>query len=184
MSRTERVFLGLDVPASARHELASQLERLVRRRMIPGRRVPIENWHITLRFVGPATDVEQDRMLAHLDEVVLGGPVKVQLAGLGAFPKVAKAAVVWIGVAIGADRLGELAVACEDAVVRAGHLADDRPFHAHMTLSRVRPPEDVSALAGSFDAEAVFTVGELSLFRSVPQHNGPMRYEIVDTVVL
>lgn len=180
----QRVFFGIELPDDICHRLAAQLETVVRRRELPGRRVRVDNWHLTLRFIGLATETECDRMLAVLDEAELGGPFRVSLGGLGAFPKPARAAVVWIGVTSGSERLAELAQQCEEAVVAVGHPPEDRPFRPHVTLSRVRPPEDVRPLVGDVEIRASFNVTAVTLFRSVPQYRQPNRYEIIETVEL
>lgn len=180
----QRVFFGIELPDEVRHRLAVQLEHPVRRRALPGRRVPPDNWHLTLRFIGLAGEAECDRMLAALDEAELGGPFRLALGGLGAFPKPAKAAVVWLGVTSGSERLTELAERCEDAAVAVGFPAEDRPFHPHVTLSRVRPPGDVRSLVADYEARAAFEVTAVTLFRSVQQHRRPNRYEVLETVAL
>ena len=184
MTARHRVFLGIDIPDEARHRLAAQFERAVKQRLIPGKRVPVENWHITLRFIGSATEVEQERILQGLDEVAKGPAFPVELGGLGAFPKPSKAGVVWLGVQLGAGRLADLAALCEQAVVDAGLPQEDRPFHGHLTLSRARPPVDVRQTIGEVEVTARFEVNAVTLFRSIPQNRKPMRYEVVDRVPL
>ncbi|MGH8948172.1 MAG: 2'-5' RNA ligase family protein, partial [Acidimicrobiia bacterium] len=58
-----RIFVAVSLPDEIRMALADRLESVE----MPGRAVPPENWHITLRFVGRADEVAIDRMLAALD---------------------------------------------------------------------------------------------------------------------
>ncbi|MEA2058496.1 MAG: 2'-5' RNA ligase family protein, partial [Actinomycetota bacterium] len=39
-----------------------------------------------------------------------------------------------------------VAAVCEEAAVTAGFEPEDRPFHPHLTLARVRPKQDVTGL--------------------------------------
>jgi 2'-5' RNA ligase len=51
--------------------------------------------------------------------------------------------------------LEALAEAVETAVVAAGFPAEDRPFRPHLTLSRVRPHQDVGALLSTAETDGV-----------------------------
>ena len=150
----------------------------------PGRPVPPENWHITLRFLGWVTDVQRDRILASLDDADLGAPFRLRLTGLGAFPKPRKATVLWIGVDDGTERLGSIAAACNEAAEGAGFSSEERPYHAHLTIARVRPPVDVTGLVDAFPPlDLRVTVDEITLFRSHLERGGAT-YEPVDTLEL
>jgi RNA 2',3'-cyclic 3'-phosphodiesterase len=137
-----RVFVAVPPPDEIKVALVDQVRDLP----IPGRRVPPPNWHLTLRFLGPVDDVAYERFLHGLSPVEGSGTFPIVLQGLGAYPTPQSAAVVWVGVGEGTRRLGELSAIAETAVIDAGLPPEDRPFHPHLTLSRVRPPEDVRSL--------------------------------------
>ena len=44
-----------------------------------------------------------------------------------------------VGVEGGGDELGTLAAAAEEAAQAVGYEPEDRPYHPHLTLSRIRP---------------------------------------------
>lgn len=137
-----RVFVAAGVPPEVRMAIASHLGQ----RPLPGALVPSENLHFTLRFLGDLDPVSFDRLLAALDEVALPNPFPVVLGGLGAFPKPRQATVLWFGVSVGADALASLQLCVEDACEEAGLGREERPFRPHVTVSRMRPPEDVRSL--------------------------------------
>lgn len=150
---------------------------------LPGRPVPPENWHLTLRFLGDLESVQLERFLGALEEEDLGEAFQVRLSGVGAFPKPGRAAVLWLGVTTGADRLSEIAEACEEAAVTAGLPVEDRPFRPHLTLSRIRPPQDVRGLVDSPPPPAVsFAADAVTVFRS--HLGGVPRYEEIDRIPL
>lgn len=134
-----RVFAAVVPPAEVVLALADRLSSLE----IPGKPVPPPNWHVTLRFVGRVDDVSYDRWLGTLDQVT-SMPMRIGLDGLGAFPKPPRATVLWAGV--DAPGLEDLAGAIEEATQIAGLPAEERPFRPHLTLARIRPPEDVRAV--------------------------------------
>lgn len=151
---------------------------------LPGRPVPPNNWHLTLRFLGWTTDVQRDRVLAALDEADLGGSFRIRLGGLGAFPKPRRATVLWIGVDAGVEPLTRLAEVCEDAAQGAGFKSEDRPYHAHLTVSRVRPPVDVGSLVDAVPPlDLPMGVNEITLFQSHLRRGGAI-YEPVDSIAL
>ena len=145
---------------------------------VPGTHVPPENWHITLRFVGRLAEVTWDRWRATLDEAPLGGPIRVRLGGAGAFPRPARATVVFVEV--DAPGLDALAETMEEATVAAGIDPLERPFHPHLTLSRVRPPVDVRGLTERAEATGIsWTATEMHLMAGVGS-----RYRSFETYTL
>ena len=172
MDGLRRLFVAVAPPPEAR----AALDAWIRPLAIPGRVVPVENWHITLRFVGQVDEVTSDRLLASLSAADLGSPFKVELGSLGAFPNPRRATVAWVAVAAGEDRLGELSEAVEDACEAAGLDPEERPFRSHLTVSRIRPAEDISSLVAGCESSNVgwrcdrVTVFESHLGRGHPRY--------------
>ncbi len=176
-----RLFFGIDLSDDDRAALAAFLGPLS---PFPGQPVPPVNWHITVRFLGQTTPVQADRMLAALDEATLGGPFRLRLAGLGAFPSPERASVLWMGVEGEVNRLEQLNRRAEQVARDVGLVPEERPFHPHLTLSRLRPTEDVWA---SLEAEPEFPkpldVAEVTLFET-RFGGGGARYQVIDRVSL
>jgi 2'-5' RNA ligase len=176
------VFVGVDLSDDVRAAVAAQLAGFS---PLPGRPSPPQNWHITLRFLGQTTPSRLEVFRQRLDESQLDGPFPLRLGRLGAFPRAAASTVLWLGCDEGAPRLGDLAAAAEDAAVAAGFSAEERPFHPHVTLSRIRPHRDLrSWLDAVPPLRAAQTVDEISVYRSHLGGTGPPRYEIIDRVAL
>jgi 2'-5' RNA ligase len=141
---------------------------------------PPPNWHVTLRFLGDVDRVGRDRLLMELADAGLGSGFELTLDRLGAFPKEKRASVLWAGIAGGEVRLDGLAGVVEEAVEAAGFNAEERPFHPHVTLSRIRPPQDLTRLiAGTGDLRVRTRVDALTLFRS-HLGRGTAHYEILE----
>jgi 2'-5' RNA ligase len=80
--------------------------------------------------------------------------------------------------------LGSLAAVAEEAAVAVGLEPEERPFRPHLTLARVRPPEDVERLVSDAPPFSFgWDVGELVLFRSHLGRGGS-RYERLDAIKL
>jgi len=141
-----RVFVAVPLDEETRHRLA----HLVRTRVVvmPGRPVPPDNWHLTLRFLGEVDEVGLDRLRAAFDEADLGAAFGLRWGPLSAFPRASRAAVLWIGIDGEVTALHALSERVDAALEVAGHPPEDRPFSPHLTISRMRPEEDVRAVIG------------------------------------
>jgi RNA 2',3'-cyclic 3'-phosphodiesterase len=174
-----RLFLAVPVADAAREKIRRLLPK-----SLPGRTVPPSNWHLTLRFLG---QVLPDRLRVVVDALrdsALGLASTARLARVGAFPDLRRARVLWLGPAPGGEQaLEELAASVDAALAAAGLPPRDRPFHAHLTLSRLRPPRDLRELAGGFRGGVDLPVGEVVLFRSVTGGDAP-RYDPLERFAL
>ena len=180
----DRMFLAVAFDDEVRHAMAAHLNTVMDEGRLPGKIVRPENWHITLRFLGETNAVQAEAIRAHLDQHLMVAPFRMRLAGLGGFPRERKASVLWMGLAGDLEPLSALAEECEAAAVRAGFEPEGRPFHPHVTLSRIRPPYDVRELIDVVpSARIAVDVGVVTLYRSI-LGAGPAHYEIVDQVAL
>ena len=140
-----------------------------------------EQWHLTLRFLGPVPDVEG--LLAALRHELapvsrVGG---VGVVGAGAFPTASRASVVWFGIGGGADGLTRVAEAVEEASVAAGFESDAHEFTPHLTVARVPRRKDVTAVLAALGDEPVGTpwpVDDVVLVSSDTQPTGAVYSEI------
>ncbi len=179
---TQRLFLAVALDGETRDLLAGHLREQVRR--LPGRVVAPTSWHVTLRFLGSTTPVQRDGILRAIDESSLPAPFTARFGAFGAFPKPGRAAVLWLGFDRGVDELAAMAAVCEAAAQGEGFAAEERSFIPHLTLSRIRPPQDVTALLGSLPPfPARMRVEAVTLFRSRPEQ-GVAVYDAIETVDL
>lgn len=173
LTPTGNVFVAVVPPPEVVAALVDRLQVLP----IPGRLVPPPNFHITVRFVGKVDPVAYDRLLASLATRSLVEPFRVRLGGLDAFPNRRRATVVWVGVE--ADpALEDLAMIVEDAVVAAGFEPEERPFVPHLTVARVRPPENVIDLSAG-EWQLSFPVEEIHVMAAWGS-----RYRVYETFSL
>ena len=140
-----------------------------------------EQWHLTLRFLGPVPDV--DGLIAALREELASATSvsAVQLAGVGAFPNARRASVVWLGLRDGADGLSRVAATVESASVVAGFAPEPRPFAPHLTVARVPRARDVSVVLDALGDEPVgvgWAVDDVVLVSSDTRPSGAVYSEI------
>ncbi len=177
----QRLFLAVEVADDVRHALAAHLTEALDGKPVPGRPVPPPNWHVTLRFLGYTYDEERDRLFHALDEADFGGPFTVGFGGLGAFPRPARATVLWLGIERGSDEVEALGAVAEEAAVAAGWMMEERPFHPHLTLSRIRPHQDVTAVIERVPPlRMTMPVDDVVLYRSHLGGGKSARYEPIE----
>jgi 2'-5' RNA ligase len=157
-----RLFTALEIP----REAALSLSLL--RGGLPGARwVDVENYHLTLRFIGDVEGHVADEIANALDRIRRPA-FTLTLSGVGAFGG-KKPHAVWAGVAASPD-LTALQAEIERICQRLGLPSDPRKFMPHVTLARLRnaSPEDVArylSARGNF-AAMPFRVGRFVLMSS------------------
>jgi len=141
MNGPVRTFIAVHIPDTVRRNIGALVNGL---RAFGGpdvKWVRPESLHLTLKFLG---DVEAERIeaVAGAVETAVSGKAafNIVLGGTGAFPNPRRPAVLWIGVAKGSEPLVSLAEAVESALAGIGFGREKRPFSAHLTVGRVRPP--------------------------------------------
>lgn len=104
-----------------------------------------ENLHFTVKFLGEIPDSLVDEVDRRLRTLAMHR-MEVDVRGLGAFPDVRRPRVVWAGVAPqdakAISRSGQQVI---DALEGIGE-SDERGFHPHITVARVRSPKNHEAL--------------------------------------
>ncbi len=142
---TRRLFLALPLPATTQAELRSLVHALSR--SASGVKwVRPEHLHVTLRFLGDVEDAECDELMTEMNRVTEVAPFTFNLTGLGAFPNRKEPRVIWTGVGEGREPLAALAARVENLVTASGLPPGDRPFSPHLTVGRVKEPQDFTAL--------------------------------------
>jgi RNA 2',3'-cyclic 3'-phosphodiesterase len=130
--------------------------------------------HLTLAFLGEVSQEFIESTKVRLAEVAQRHQAfTAQLSGLGAFPSPSRARVVWIGTGQGKNEVCALQADVVKALRSVGYEPERRPFSPHLTIGRLRFPDDVSrAVAVPFESES-FVIDRVVLFRSVLGPAGP-----------
>jgi 2'-5' RNA ligase len=177
-------FLAFDLADEERHSVAAALAVSGASDGVPGRRIPIINWHTTLRFLGEVSDVQAENLLGRLDATLDVGPGRVWLDGIGAFPKSSRASVAFCSIDDPEGVLTVLAGLCDEAAIDVGLEPDDRPFVPHLTLSRIRPPQDLRLVMANIDLPRIpLDVTAVTLMRTRSIRGG-VEYDRIDRLDL
>lgn len=157
-----RAFIAVNLPPELKARMA-QLQRELQK-MTGGRAVRwtrSEQIHLTLRFLGdvPANAVAD--LHAALQRACTGiAPFELSAEGLGCFPNARQPRIIWLGLTGALDALQRLQARVEQETAAWGQ-REDREFHAHLTLGRVKPEFARTArpLAESFASRPKRSVG-------------------------
>ncbi len=175
MSTTDefwRLFIAIELPSNVRRTLKDHIDHL--RDAIPDARASWareENLHLTLKFFGDMTLTSVERLSQATQRAASAvAPFEMIIGTSGAFPPNGQPRVLWIGIE---DPSGELAVlheVLEDQCVQAGFARENRPYHPHLTIARLRQAQGARRLSQihkemGFDRESL-AVTHLALIRS------------------
>lgn len=183
-----RLFVAITPPEHVVKDLDAFLE--VRRDAAPEFRwVPPEQWHLTLAFCADFPDIRLD----DLEERLARGAARrvavvAGLAGGGAFPNVARARVLWLGLNAPETELERMATGARAAVAKAGGQVDGQRFRAHLTLARMGHPIGASRWVRMLDGyvSPEWTIDSVDLIASHlgEGQRGRPRHEVINTFPL
>jgi 2'-5' RNA ligase len=139
VARPIRSFVAIEVEEPARAAIVAYLTAL-RERVAGVAWTPPENLHVTLKFLGSVAPERLGALTAPLAALAAVRPTfAITFAGVGAFPSAVRPRVLWVGAL--APELEPLARAVDVEGIVAGVAPEDRGYHPHVTLGRVRDPK-------------------------------------------
>lgn len=168
-----RLFVAVLIPPALIQRLAQEQAQL--KRHLPERAlrwVTPENFHITLLFLGEQPEERLPAIHSAIQQVSEQTPsFSVQVQGLGIFPNWNRPQVLWAGISEGSAMLAQMAHPLTQSLIKT---PQEKPFHAHITLARLkaqRNMEFVKSLMDSVERQrnqvfGVFTVSHISLMQS------------------
>lgn len=178
-----RSFVALEVPSRIQAALADSTASL--RQALPRplvRWVEPNNIHLTIIFLGDVPPARLEQLAdAIRDETKMHGPFDLSVRGLGAFPHVRKARVIWIGLEA-PPGFATLVRGVQAAAAKLGFVLEERPLSPHLTIGRVGQHATAVELqhvhaaleASSIGVIGTFRVEALQVFKSELKPGGPV----------
>ncbi|MBV8832862.1 MAG: RNA 2',3'-cyclic phosphodiesterase [Acidobacteriaceae bacterium] len=169
-----RLFTAIELPPHILIRLERLLVALRPEALI--RWSPLDNLHITIKFIGQWPGARLTELTSCLRTVVIDAPFEIEIKGLGWFPNERAPRVLWAGVQAG-DDLTELVQRTEACLEPLGIKKEDRPFSPHLTLARIKSPVPLARLRKKVAdlqpaAIGTFSVPSFTLYLSEPGTNG------------
>ena len=177
-----RLFTAISLP----QEILLRLDRLMAA-LRPEALIkwsPLDNLHITTKFIGEWPEARVNELHAALAEAAVRSPFEVEISGLGWFPNDRGPRVLWAGVNGGAA-LAQLAREIDDRLVPLGIAREEREFSPHLTLARIKSPVPLRSLREKVQRLqpahiGKFEVSTLALYRSDPGSNASIYRKLRD----
>lgn len=166
------MFCAFELPEPLRLRIQEHSERV--REAVPAAAASWsrpENIHLTVKFFGNVDQAEVPVISAAAAKVVTEfSAIQIAVGETGVFPRPSRPQVLWIGVHDPSHALAKLHGRLEDEFAGAGFPKEDRAFHPHLTIARIRQAHNASRLAQTHLAtefsKREITLSELILFRS------------------
>lgn len=178
-----RLFLALNLPKKARQKI-QRAARPLTEQDLPVRWVELDDYHVTLKFLGDVRPERMPRVREAADRVAgATAPFEARMDGFGAFPTIRRPSTLWVGV----EATPELRCLKQDlewALSDLGFDKEIRAFHPHLTLGRASRNGGAGAFRGlddltaEMEVDATFKVRTLDLMRSRLGKDGP-RYTVL-----
>lgn len=183
-----RLFIGLTFPKKQRERI-HRAARVLRDEELPVRWVGLENYHVTLKFLGEVRPEAVPQIEATMTKVASAtASFSTEFRGFGAFPTIRRPRMLWLGVGATAA-LRCLKQDLEWALGDCGFEAETRAFHPHITLGRADDRGGAGAFRGldelvaSMGFSADVKVRAIDLIRSNLSKDGA-RYSVVSSAKL
>ncbi|MFJ4835756.1 RNA 2',3'-cyclic phosphodiesterase [Streptomyces sp. NPDC088747] len=182
---SQHAFIALAPPDHAKNELARALSPAYAAH--PHLRWNrIEDWHITLAFLGELPVPAVQRLRSPLADLASTRPsLELALVDGGHFDE----RVLWTGIEGDLDQLHELAEAVQARVRDCDVAFAEHPLRPHLTLARARRRDNASVTAAAaclngfagrpWQTEHLHLVGS-----TLRGHSGPRRYQDIDAWIL
>jgi len=146
MSEMIRSFIAFDL----NNELVLQRFRDAQDKLVKTgadlKLVEPQNIHITMRFLGDIKPTMVDSVHEAMKKVSFS-TFDCEIRGLGVFPDLRYARVVWAGIRKGADELKNVFNQLEPNLQELGFRPDPKGFSPHLTLARVKTGRNKAELA-------------------------------------
>jgi RNA 2',3'-cyclic 3'-phosphodiesterase len=177
-----RLFIGIDLPEHVRSGILSVYSMLPRGwgcDFPPNRLLPLENLHVTIKFVGELTEQQVPALCARLKDCIAPKPFELAADRVECLPERGPVRILSAGLSGELDRLHQLHGAIDLACEPFGVARDRRVFRPHITFARLRSPlqssvrRSIESIPLRQAATRPFEVGAFVLFQSHLEPQGP-----------
>lgn len=184
MNTNTHYFIAIGLPEDVRHKVETERNKL--KQAFPFKKwVHPQDYHITLAFLGAATEEQRSELTAILNEDTYDiDSFTLNINKLGVFGSQDSPRIFWLGVEENST-LHRLRENVYEKCKKAGFTLETRPFHPHITLARKWAGSEKFShdmLMSKFtlaEANPSFQVEQFSLFQT--HLNKEPKYEAIYT---
>jgi 2'-5' RNA ligase len=174
-----RSFLAIELPKPILRKI-EEVQGDLRLTHADVRWVNPEKIHLTLKFFGNIEESRINPIFKAIEEPIQNTPpFSLKVRGVGAFPQMRNPRVIWMGLVNGKEVLASLQKQIETQLEKIGFQPEDRPFHPHLTLGRMRSSRGKEELVGGMEKHREeefgdFQIERVVLFKSDLRPTGPI----------
>ena len=189
--RQRRIFCAVELPEDARALVAAHIARL-REASPSSLKITwerAEKLHLTLKFLGE----QESARVAALTRAAQRAAESVErfcvtMRETGAFPLSGNPRVIWFGLNDDTHRLARIHGQLETEAEGEGFPRESRAFHPHITIARIRIPNDAARHVANLHRELKFVPVSFTVTQLVVMHSqlgaGGSRYTPLSTHLL
>ncbi len=174
-----RSFLAIELPRAILKRIEEVQEDL-KQSHSDVRWVNPEKIHLTLKFFGNIEEGKVEPIVKSIEELIHAtSPFHLMVIGVGAFPHLKNPRVIWMGLRDGEEVLTSFQKQLETQLGNIGIQPEDRPFHPHLTLGRMRSNKGKEELLKRMEKYIEERFGDIHverviLFKSDLRPSGPI----------
>jgi 2'-5' RNA ligase len=159
-----RTFIAIDLEPSLKQNLCDLLRRLKKLNDRSVSWVRESGMHLTLKFLGEIDEDQAVNIAEILKNVCsISSSFPLSLRGTGFFPANARnPRVLWIGI-IEEPALMNLQACLESKLERLGFPKEERPFHPHLTLGRVKSSLNLGEVMAELEKRKDADFGDMAV---------------------
>lgn len=173
-----RSFIAIEIPEKIRSEI-NYLCKSFAKQDFSVKWVEKQNLHITMLFLGDVTNEFIEKGCGGLEKIVqTQRPFQLSLAGISAFPGLKQPRIIWIGADQGVAEITDLQAKIETAFIEIGYKPENRKFHPHVTIGRVKYRFTYPKIFETIYKSENFFVKSVVLFNSILKLSGPIYEKI------
>jgi 2'-5' RNA ligase len=171
-----RTFISIPLPPEIR-EAVRDFSGLIRPFCGNAKWERTDKLHLTMKFLGDTDERLVPEILGAIgDAAALVPAFTLTVSGFGAFPAAHRPRILWIGCGDAGGSLLALHLRLEERLAALGFEREDRPFHPHVTIARLRDDgvgPHLTSLPKNLNFDAHHTlVTEVFLMKSALQPAG------------
>ena len=146
-----RSFIAIDTLPEVKEEVA-KLQEALRSTNAEVRWDSREKFHITLKFLGNVEEATLQSMASLLEtELAAFSPFGLIYQGVGCFPNLHRPRVIWVGAHNEDSTLSRVFEKIEQIASSFGFPREERQFHPHITVGRVKGSKNIKALVSEIE---------------------------------
>jgi 2'-5' RNA ligase len=180
-----RTFIAIDLLPEIKDRLIDFIGRL-RKAGGSVKWVKPQALHLTIKFLGEIPEDKVPLVESVIRSVCAGRrPFPLVVEGTGSFPAGRNPRVLWTGIREETE-LASLQADLEEALDKEGFSREERDFHPHLTLGRVKAPQNLKETMEILGRHGQthfgeMVVNELTFFQSILKPEGP-EYRVLSRV--